>query len=99
MGSRVRRLAALAALPALVLAVVVTLSPRSQPAPAATLLPAPPKPAWVVPKPEDLPALRDVSRWAAVLHDVLARTAPASAAPVLASISTRTPRARPTSCS
>lgn len=91
MGHRSRRLVALAALPALALAVVLALSSRSPPAPAATLLPAPPKPAWIVPEPRGLPALHDVSHWAPVLHAVLARAAPASTAAVVAPISARTP--------
>lgn len=69
------------------------LTGRSHPtsASSATTLPPPPRPAWVVPRPLPLAALRGASRWAWVRRTVTARVAPGPDARPVALVSSRTP--------
>lgn len=61
-----------------------------QPASEAAELPASPEPAFTVARPEPLRRTRDVSRWASVLREVPARTAPAEESRVVASLARTT---------
>jgi L,D-transpeptidase catalytic domain len=86
-----RRVIALAAAPALAVAAVLVFSPPLRSAPAQIALPPPPRPAWIVPRPAPLAAVRGGSRWAPVRRAVLARAAPTPAATPVAAVSARTP--------
>lgn len=91
MPQSTRRVLALAAVPALALAAVLVFAPRLRSAPPQIALPPPPRPAWIVPRPVRLAAVRGVSRWAPVRRALLARAAPARDAAPVAAVSTRTP--------
>ncbi len=91
MPQSTRRVLTLAAAPALAVAVVLMFAPRLRSAPAQIALPPPPRPAWTVPRPVWLAAVREASRWASVRRAVLARATPAPDAAPVAAVSTRTP--------
>jgi lipoprotein-anchoring transpeptidase ErfK/SrfK len=54
-------------------------------------LPAPPRPAFAVGRPQALPRLADLSRWAPVRHAMAARAAPYARARVVGALRLRTP--------
>jgi hypothetical protein len=91
MPQDMRRALVLTVAPALSVAAVVVLAPRSSPAPAQVPLPAPPGPGVTVPRPRPLAARRDVTRVAPVARPVVARVAPAPHAAPVARASARTP--------
>ena len=84
-----RRVLAVAATPAVALAVVVIGGPSSRSALPA-LLPAP-RASFPVPPPSPLPTLRGVSQFSPVQREVMARAAPAPEAAPVAKVSLRTP--------
>jgi lipoprotein-anchoring transpeptidase ErfK/SrfK len=86
-----RRVLAVAAAPALAGFAVLAFAPRLRSEPVQAALPAPPHPAFVVPRPVPLRAVRDASRWAPVVQAVLARSAPTLHAAGVAWVDTRTP--------
>jgi lipoprotein-anchoring transpeptidase ErfK/SrfK len=91
MQQSTRRVLALAAAPVLAVAAVLALAPSLRSASAPLVLPPPPRPGWVVPRPVALAAVRGASRWAPVRAPVLARAAPAPDAVPVAAVSARTP--------
>ncbi len=90
-----RRVLAIAAAPAVAIAAVVVLAPGSRSAPAALppgkALPPPARPAFSVPRPSRLPALRGASQFAPIRRAVAARVAPAPGAARVAAVTLRTP--------
>ena len=66
-------------------------TPAEEPSPAASALPRSVRPAFVPGTPAPLGSTRHLARWAPVLHPVLARAAPRTAAAPVAGLDTRTP--------
>jgi hypothetical protein len=58
---------------------------------AAQPLPAPPAPAFAIPRPRGLSTSADAARWAPLLHDVEIRSAPDPDAPAVERVATETP--------
>ena len=85
------RVLALAAAPALAVAGLLALASPLRSTPAQIALPPPPRPAWVVPRPVGLAAIRGASRWAPVRRAVVARAGPAPTATAVATVFTKTP--------
>ena len=72
-------------------------TPAEEPSPAASALPRSVRPAFVPGAPAPLGSTRHLARWAPVLHPVLARAAPRTAAAPVAGLDTRTPEGPRTS--
>jgi lipoprotein-anchoring transpeptidase ErfK/SrfK len=90
--SRTAAMAGLAAVGALAVVAATGGSPVLAPKPAAVaVLPPPVAPAFTPGEPRQLGPTRNLSHWAPVERAVAARAAPAATAPVVATLSRRTP--------
>jgi lipoprotein-anchoring transpeptidase ErfK/SrfK len=85
------RVVALLTTPVLAFVAVVVFAPHGRSATMRIVLPAPSRPAWVVPRPVGLRAVRGASHVAPVRRAVLARASPNAQSRAVAPVATRTP--------